>query len=113
MVDKYKGVIEIDISGALRGFKFGTRAMALFCEHQKISLKEVDALLRNDPSLDVVLDFYWCGAVAYSRINKLPDPSLDEVADWIDQYGLSKLDDDVSKAIENPNLQAPEAGQPT
>ena len=107
MVGKYKGLVLIEIDGVKHGFKFGTRAMALFCDVIKINLSEVKSKLENNPSLETILTFYWCGAVAYARLMKQQEPSLDEVADWVDNFGQDKIETEIAKAMEFPNEPAP------
>ena len=105
-VDKYKGTVEIEIGGELRGFKFGTRAMSLFCQNQKIPFSQVEKYMdekQND--IDVTVTFFWCGAVAYSRLFKKPEPSIEEVYAWVDEGVMNTLNGAIKEM--SPNEEAP------
>lgn len=116
MVDKYKGIIELESNGVKRGFKFGLRSMTLFCESQGICFKDSKEHLEKaskDGNMGVIVSFYHAGAVAYARLAKIPEPSLDEVFAWVDEIGMGKLDAEIEKVHDIPNEPAPEtAGQP-
>lgn len=106
MVDKYKGTVELEIAGELRGFKFGTRAMSLFCNHQKVPFSQVDKYMNeNSDNVDVTVTFFWCGAVAYARLFKKPEPTLDEVYAWVDEGVMVTLNDAMKEMA--PNVEAP------
>lgn len=116
MVNKYKGVAEIDILGEVRGFKFGTAAMAQLCQLEKCGLTEVSKRLENaDENLGTQLNFYYTAAYQYSKLNKKEPPTFEEVANWIDSMVYDQKDA-LNKAAfatyDDPNAQAPETGQP-
>ena len=105
-VDKYKGVVELEIGGALRGFKFGTRAMSLFCNYQKIPFSQVEKYMEdNNDNVDVTVIFFWCGAVAYARLFKKEEPSIDEVYAWVDEGVMNTLNGAMKEMA--PNEEAP------
>lgn len=115
MVDKYKGIIELDVSGSKVGFKFGIRSMTLFCESQKINIKESQKYLEyaaKDTNMGVIISFYHSAAVAYARLMKKPEPSLDEVFAWVDEVGMDAMEKKISEVHKIPNEEAPmQAGQ--
>lgn len=110
MTDKYKGIIEIDILGAKRGFKFGIRAMSLFCEAQSITLKEAEAFLRTiaeNNDMERMISFYHSGAVAYARLMKQPEPTIDDVWAWVEEVGVGFLEEKIIEVHKVPNEVAP------
>lgn len=111
MVDKYKGIIELDFAGSKIGFKFGIRSMTLFCNAQNITLKDSKEYLEKaaqDQNMEVIISFYHAGAVAYSRLMKKPEPSVDEVFAWVDELGFDFMEAKISEVHKIPNDQAPE-----
>lgn len=116
MVDKYKGIIELESNGIKRGFKFGSRSMTLFCESQGIGWKDAKEYLEKatkEYKVHILVAFYHAGAVAYARLAKIPEPSLDDVFAWVDEIGMDTLDREVEKVHEIPNEAAPkQTGQP-
>lgn len=117
MVNKYKGVAEIEILGAIRGFKFGTAAMAQLCQLEKCGLSEVSKRLDNaDENLGTQLNFYFTAAYQYSKLNKQEPPTFEEVANWIDSMVYEQKDQLNKTAFasyDDPNVKAPqEEGQP-
>ncbi len=115
MVDKYKGVIEFDVVGQKRGFKFGVRSMSLFCNSLGIPFRDGAEALQKaefDSDMDTVIKFYLAGAIAYARLNKLPDPTIDEVYAIIEEVGTNEMARKLKEVHDIPNVQAPETGQP-
>jgi hypothetical protein len=105
MTDKFKGVVEIEILGEQRGFKFGMAAMVQICDIQKTDLKGVQDLL-NSGDIRTFINFMYAGAVQYARLYKKPEPSFEEVANWIDHLD-GKEGDIIKTAFESPNPEAP------
>lgn len=110
MTDKYKGVVELEILGSKRGFKFGMASMAMLCKLEGVKMPEVQArLTESDPQ--TVLNFYYSAAVQYVRLYKLKDePTVEEVANWIDNMSLEQNTEAVTAAFatpSDPNLKAP------
>jgi len=105
-MDEYKGIVKLDIFGKSRGFKFGTMQAALFCKQMKCKLPDMAALLDGN-DLEAQIAWYWSAAVAYSRLAKDQEPSMDEVAAWIDTYGYSAMEVKASEAMLNPKEDAP------
>lgn len=110
MTDKYKGIVEMEIAGSKRGFKFGTRAMMIFCELDKVAFKDVDERLK-EPSIETQLNFYLSGAIAYAKLMRTDEPTIDDVAAWIDEVGYKRMEEESAKSMEIPNEAAPEMGQ--
>lgn len=110
---KYKGVVEIDVLGESRGFKFGMAAMAQLCQLEKCDLNEVQERLGKG-NLTTNLNLYYSAAVQFARLNKKPEPSFEEVCNWIDHLNEDQNKEAVSAAFatyDDPNLAAPEKGQ--
>lgn len=111
MTDKYKGVVEIEILGEKRGFKFGIAAMAMLCKLEGLKLSEVqNRLSENDPG--AMCNFYYSAAIQYCRLfKKESEPSFEDVANWIDNMSLEQNSESVKAAFENyedPNKVAPQ-----
>lgn len=106
MIDKYKGLVTLDILGRKCGFKFGTMQAALFCKEMKCKLPEMAGFL-DGSDLDAQITWYWAAAVSYSRLLKQEEPSKDEVAAWIDSFGFSAMEQQASEAMISPNENAP------
>jgi len=113
MTNKHKGVVEIEILGEQRGFKFGMACMAMLCEREKTTLKEVQERLGSE-NLTTSLNLYYSAAVQYARLFKAAEPSFEEVADWIDNMSLEQNQEAVGVAFaqySDPNVKASETGQ--
>lgn len=121
MIDKYKGVVEIDILGEKRGFKFGISAMSMLCELEKCSLKEVVERLDDNSNLKTQVNFYFSAAISFIRLKNaeekisLPEPTFDQVANWIDCLAVdikAQLNEVAFAGYKGPNTEAPkETGQ--
>lgn len=113
--NKYKGVVEIDILGEKRGFKFGLASMAQLCELQKETLEEVVKRLDNKADLTIQLNFFYTGAVQYAKLFNKEVPSHSEVANWVDHLldaQKEKIGEIAFESFVDPNVKAPEtAGQ--
>lgn len=116
MTDKYKGVVEIDILGEKRGFKFGIGAMSMLCELEKGSLKEVVERLDDNSNLKTQVNFYYSAAISYIRLKNaeektnLPEPTFDQVANWIDCLAVdikNQLNEVAFAQYQDPNKEAP------
>lgn len=118
MVDKFKGVIEIEIAGAKRGFKFGLRSMQLFSEMVKVKFSEVNKVLveasgnngqdESSVNIDVIMKFYLCAAIAYARLNKQPEPTIDDIYNWIEEVTMDVMTEELKKISDLPNQMAPQ-----
>jgi len=111
MTDKYKGVVEIEILGEKRGFKFGLASMAMLCKLEGLKLSEVnEKLTENDPG--VMCNFYYAAAIQYCKLFKIKDePTLEEVSNWIDNMSLEQNESTVTAAFlshVDPNKEAPQ-----
>lgn len=109
-MNQYKGVVEIDILGQKRGFKFGMACSAMLCKLEKCTLKEVqERLTASDQS--TMCNMYYAAAVQYCRLFKIKDePTYEDVANWIDNMSLAQNEEAVKTAFaqyEDPNGSAP------
>lgn len=105
-MNQYKGIVEMEILGSKKGFKFGTMQAALFCKAMNCKLSDMPQLLDGD-DIEAQLNWYWTAAVAYARLFKQEEPSKDDVAAWIDTYGFEAMDKTVNENVAVPNEQAP------
>jgi len=105
-MNQYKGIVEIDVFGAKKGFKFGTMQAALFCKSMNCKLAEMSELL-DGTDIEAQITWYWTAAVAYARLFKKEEPSKDEVAAWIDTFGFETMEKTITENISIPNDQTP------
>lgn len=103
-------MVKIEVFGKTRGFKFGTMQAALFCKQMKCKLPDMAALL-DGTDLEAQIAWYWSAAVAYSRLANDQEPSMDEVAAWIDTYGYASMESKSSDAMLIPKEDAPNPNQ--
>jgi hypothetical protein len=107
MVDKYKGVVELEIAGALRGFKFGTHAMSMLSRIEKVPFSRLEQHLdEKADDIDLQINFYWCAAVAYAKLFKKDEPTIEEVYAWADE-GVMKILNKKTEELASPNGEAP------
>ena len=121
MIDKYKGVAEIEILGEKRGFKFGTAYLAMLCDVEKQSVTEIVKRLDDPGDLAIRLKHYYCAAVQYVKLKNaeektsLLEPSFEQVCNWIDSLvddQKKKIDETAYSQYQDPNVEAPkETGQ--
>jgi hypothetical protein len=106
--DKYKGVVEIEILGEQRGFKFGMAAMVMLCKLENKDLKGVQEAL-NVGDLPTYINLMYAAAVQYAKLYKKPEPSFEEVANWLDH--IEGKESEIIKAAfyqdATPNPVAP------
>lgn len=107
-IDKYKGVVEIEILGEQRGFKFGMAAMAQLCQLEGSNLKGVQEKL-SAADIGTMINLLYSAAVQYSKLYKKEVPTYEEVANWIDH--LDGKESEIIQAAfyqhESPNQTAP------
>ncbi len=115
-INKYKGIVKLNIYGEDRFFKFGTAQMAMFCDLQGQKLEEAIASLNDTKDLKTNIHFYLSAAVSYVDLvndeegTNLKRPTYSQVANWFD--GL--LDDQKKQIDETafkqafPNGEAPD-----
>lgn len=115
-MNQYKGVVEIEILGQKRGFKFGMACTAMLCKLEECSLKEVQEKLSTNDQI-TMCNLYYAAAVQYVRLKnaeqteKSKEPTFEEVANWIDNMSLEQNEDAVKTAFahyEDPNKEAPQ-----
>jgi hypothetical protein len=106
--DKFKGVVEIEVLGEQRGFKFGMAAMVMLCRLEGKDLKDVQESL-NKGEIITFVNLMYAAAVQYAKLYKKPEPSFEEVANWLDH--LEGREADIIKTAfhqaESPNPVAP------
>lgn len=112
----FKAIVDIEINGKKRVFKFGTLSMAIFCELEKMSLKSFSDLFGKDEndesklSPQNVLNLLYSAAAAYNRSQKIEvDFNSDDVADWMDEIGFDKAIILIGQGLSpyNPKNSAP------
>lgn len=115
-MNKFRGVVEIEILGEMRGFKFGVAATLQLCQILKCNLDDVVKRLSDQKDLEAQLNYYYTASCQYIRLVKKGDaePSFEEVCNWVDTL-LPEQREAVAEAAfnqyEDPNLAAPEKGQ--
>jgi threonine dehydrogenase-like Zn-dependent dehydrogenase len=106
--DKFKGVVEIEVLGEQRGFKFGMAAMVMMCKLEGKDLNGVQESLNNG-ELPTFINLMYAAAVQYAKLYKKPEPSFEEVANWLDH--LDGKENEIIKTAfqqsESPNPVAP------
>lgn len=107
-VDKFKGVVEVDILGEKRGFKFGMAAMVQLCKLEATDLKGVQEKIGSG-DISTMLNLLYSAAVQYAKLYKKEEPSYEEVANWIDHLE-GRESEIISTAFgqpDDPNQTAP------
>lgn len=109
-------MIEVEINGVKRGFKFGTYTFKLITEITGITdVNEIFGSLSGQ-NLGFLPAFYFACAKHYSLSNKQPvDFTEVDVADWIDEMGVEKAHEVLSelvKAYTVKNQKAPQEPGP-
>lgn len=106
-----KGIIEIEVFGETKGFKFGTYTFKVIRELTGIdTIEEVFTSLTASNSLEFLSSFVHACAIHYAREKKIEEPSELDVSNWMDEIGLTKSRDIVTaliKAFTTKNLNAP------
>jgi hypothetical protein len=87
-----KCIVEFDVKGVKRGFKFGTSTVGMVMEMRGIKTLIDFITAMSDPgNIPFVLDLLYCSAVSYARASKKEvDFTKDDVADWIDEIGVDE-----------------------
>jgi hypothetical protein len=107
-IDKIKGVVEVEILGEQRGFKFGIASMIMLCNLEGKDLDEVQKSIA-DGNIQAFANMMYAAAVQYAKLYKKPEPSFEEVANWLDHIE-DKTGEILSAAFaqpESPNPVAP------
>ena len=105
--DKFKGVVEIEILGEQRGFKFGMAAMVMLCKLENKDLKGVQEGL-DTGDITTFVNLMYASAVQYAKLYKKPEPSFEDVANWLDHLD-GKEGEIIKTAFEQPESPNPAA----
>lgn len=112
-----KGIIERDILGKSRGFKFGTYQMGLLSELQGTALSDLENVDADKNNFKTLINYLYSAAVSYCKSNKIQiDFTNVDVADWIDEIGLDEAGKIVSDGTEintgiiSKKVSAPQEG---
>jgi hypothetical protein len=109
--DKYKGVVEIEIFGEQRGFKFGMATMAMLIDLEGDTFANVVKKLEDSTQIKTHINFYYAAAVQYCRLlKKESEPSFEEVANWMDSVAATvkeKMTETAFSQYADPNAEAP------
>lgn len=121
------GIFEVDLKQGKVGFKFGMYASSVT---QKVTGKKISEVFRmmfdyaKDEKGEIsggattaytesgLIHYFYGGAVAYAERNSLRIPTVDEVADWLEELGFEKAIEIYSKSLAGPNVKAPEVTNP-
>ena len=112
-IDKYKGVVEIEILGEQRGFKFGMAAMAQLCQLERTDWKGVqEKFLAAD--ITTTANLFFVTATQYARLAKITEPTYEDVLNWVDHLDEGQQAKIIQAFFyhhiekeETPNLTAP------
>lgn len=104
-MDEFKGIVRIRYNDKVIGFKFGTMQTALFCKTMNCKLSELDKVL-DGSDIEAQLNWFWTASVAYSRLFKTDEISIDELSAIIDSYGFSNLEQDAAASVVIPKEEA-------
>lgn len=95
----FNGEVKITAQGKERVLKFGTWSTALFCESEKIPLKQMNERLMN-PGPFTQINLVHSAAVAYCDLNKMEvDFKLQDVSIWIDEVGETEMAEKIVDAM--------------
>jgi hypothetical protein len=95
----FKGILELEIDGRKRGFKFGMASLAKFCEFEGIAWFKLEDVLKAG-QVSTIINFFYAGALIYAERNKLEiDFDYGTVADWLDEVGVAKAAEEMYKAF--------------
>jgi len=110
-MNQLHGYLEITIDGQAYGLKFGTNAIALFCELHGIELHELAMV--NDAA--AVRDLIWCAGKSWSlsKDEKFPFNQY-QIGDWLDSISEKEMNR-ILKAIDKTKIAGKEiqAGRTT
>ena len=104
---KYKGVVELEVCGEHVGFKFGLATTKRNCELEGLKcdadgLEELGKrLAAQNPT--TYLNFYYAAAVSYAKLFNKPEPSFDQVCNWVDNLETSQSEEALKTAFLQPN----------
>lgn len=105
-----KGIFEREIGDRKVGFKFGTYAAGVSEQESGESIFQIFRKIESKESIVMSLLYYFYGgAVAYCKKYNLEKPSIDEVADWLEELGLDVCMQIFNESLLQPkNVKAPE-----
>jgi ABC-type molybdate transport system substrate-binding protein len=108
--DKFKGVVELEILGEQRGFKYGMAALVQLTKLEDTNLAGVQEKLANG-DISTIVNLVYTGAVQYAKLYKKEIPSFEDVANWIDHINGDQLSSIIKTSFaipeESPNPTAP------
>lgn len=93
------GIINIELGGKNRGFRFKTKALGDIQEHFKVSISDFGRLIDTTTFNFYPVAFYY-GLLSYSEKNKEDiDYTLQDVIDWIDDEPKGLLDGKMQPVV--------------
>lgn len=108
-------MIEFEIEGKTRGFKFGTYTFNLINKLAGTKTTEEVFERLKEGSVEFTASFYMACATHYAMSKKLEiDFQEVDVIDWLDELGFDRtqsITTDLLKIYTAKNLKAPETGQ--
>lgn len=92
-------IVEIEVSGKKRGFKFGMLAIGLMMQRREITFPEfLDKLGKTD--ILFTIDLLHAAAESWHKSKNLPvDFTAEDVADWMDEIGMVKAFSIINNAF--------------
>ncbi len=108
-------MIEFQVNGQTRGFKFGTYTFKLI--NELAGTKTVEDVFEGmkDGNVEFVSKFYYACAKHYALTKKIAlDFEEVDVCDWIDDMGpdeVGRITNELMRIYTSKNVKAPAAGQ--
>jgi hypothetical protein len=95
----FNGIVEIEIGGEKRGFRFSLAALDHFCKLENCAWYEMDKVLM-DGQISTIINFFLAGALSYAKKKKLTDQiDYDTVEDWLSELGVHRAAEEMYKVF--------------
>jgi hypothetical protein len=94
-------IVDFEINGKKRGFKFGTLAVRMIMELRGLnSINDLIIRMSNAADIPFTLDILYCAAKSWCMAKKVEiDFTQEDVADWMDEIGLDEATSIINKAF--------------
>lgn len=100
------GTFEVEIDGKKIGFKFGMVAASVTEQIAGGSIvKMFKEIAEKHNVITNLLHYFYGGAVAYARKNKLEEPDQDEVGEYIEAMGFEKAMQMYYESLKGPETK--------
>lgn len=100
------GTFEEEIDGKKVGFKFGMVAASITEQAAGGSIVQMfKEIAEKKNAITNILNYFYGGAVAYARKNKLDEPSTDDVAEMIESIGFERAMQIYWDSLKGPEIK--------